>query len=144
FSSRFTRFPAYPLAPTRGRSQRRNESKWVPKRRQQRSPPPPNSTMRCRSGYDKSCTMRCRKKLYDALSVRRLLKAGNYRNQEGCSVPTTVRIPSYRLHKPTGKAVVTLNGKDVYLGPYGSPESKAEYRRRIAEWSASGGKTPRF
>ena len=68
FPSQFARFSAYPLAPTRGRSQRSNESKRAPKRRQQRSPPPPISTMRCRSGatkaarcvVGKSSTMRCR------------------------------------------------------------------------------------
>jgi hypothetical protein len=26
--------------------------------------------------------------------------------------------PSYRRHKPSGQAVVTLNGKDIYLGTY--------------------------
>ena len=39
----------------------------------------------------------------------------------------TKSTPSYRLHRPTNKAVVTLNGRDFYLGPYGSPESRAEY-----------------
>ncbi len=29
---------------------------------------------------------------------------------------TTIRIPKYRLHKPTGLGVVRLNGHDVYLG----------------------------
>ena len=38
----------------------------------------------------------------------------------------SVRTPSYRLHKPTGQAVVTLSGRDIYLGKYGSIESKAE------------------
>jgi integrase len=56
------------------------------------------------------------------------------------SVP--VRTPSYRHHKPTGQAVVTLDGRDVYLGRYNSPKSIAEYRRRIAEWSANGGRSP--
>lgn len=46
--------------------------------------------------------------------------------------------PSYRLHKPTGQAVVTLCGRDFYLGKYGTPESKAEYDRQIAEWLANG------
>ena len=46
----------------------------------------------------------------------------------------TRRIPSYRLHKPTGLAVVRLNGKDFYLGKHGTPESQEEYTRRIAEW----------
>ena len=44
------------------------------------------------------------------------------------------RTPTYRLHKPTGNAVVTLNGRDVYLGPHGAPESRRAYDRTIAEW----------
>jgi integrase len=40
------------------------------------------------------------------------------------------------LHKPSGLAVVTLGGKDRYLGRYGSPESRATYDRLIAEWLA--------
>lgn len=49
--------------------------------------------------------------------------------------------PTYRLHKPTGKAVVTIDGKCFYLGPYDSPESKAEYARRIAEYARTGSTT---
>lgn len=49
-------------------------------------------------------------------------------------MPGPTRIPSYRLHKPSGRAVVTLNGKDHYLGAYGSPESSREYQRVVAEW----------
>ena len=45
-----------------------------------------------------------------------------------------VRIPSYRLHRPSGQAVVTLSGKDHYLGRHGSPESRATYERLLAEW----------
>lgn len=52
------------------------------------------------------------------------------------------RTPSYRLHKPTGQAVVTLNGRDFYLGQYGSPESKAEYDRLLAEWLCNGRRLP--
>lgn len=44
------------------------------------------------------------------------------------------RIPTYRLHKPTQQAVVTLDGKDHYLGRHGSPESRGKYDRLIAEW----------
>jgi len=47
-------------------------------------------------------------------------------------------VPSYRLHKQSGNAIVTLNGKDIILGPHGTSASKAEYRRRIAEWMAAG------
>ena len=49
------------------------------------------------------------------------------------------RIPSYRHHKPSGQAVVTLGGRDFYLGKYNSAASRAEYNRLIAEWTANGG-----
>lgn len=52
--------------------------------------------------------------------------------------PHTPRTPSYRLHKASGLAVVTLNGRDVYLGKHGSPESHAAYERAIAEWRSVG------
>jgi hypothetical protein len=48
-----------------------------------------------------------------------------------------VRIPSYRLHKPTGQAVVTLNGRDRYLGKHGTAESRRLYDRVIAEYLAT-------
>jgi integrase len=51
-------------------------------------------------------------------------------------------IPSYRRHKPSGQAVVTLNGVDFYLGPWNSPQSKAEYDRVTAEWLARGRRAP--
>src|SRR5215475_6127450 len=47
-------------------------------------------------------------------------------------------IPSYRRHKASGQAVVTLNGVDHYLGRFNSPESKVEYDRVINEWLALG------
>jgi hypothetical protein len=46
------------------------------------------------------------------------------------------RIPSYRCHKPTGLAVVWLDGRDIYLGDHGTPESRERYRHVIAEWLA--------
>jgi len=48
-----------------------------------------------------------------------------------------VRIPSYRLHAPTGQAVVRLSGRDFYLGPWQSERSKVEYQRLTAEWLAN-------
>jgi integrase len=51
---------------------------------------------------------------------------------------TTIRIPKYRLHRPTGLGVVRLNGHDVYLGLHGTPESRQKYERVIAEWLANG------
>jgi integrase len=50
-----------------------------------------------------------------------------------------LRIPSYRRHKPTGQAVVTLNGRDLYLGKYNTAASRTEYNRLIAEWTANNG-----
>lgn len=52
------------------------------------------------------------------------------------------RTPSYRHHKPSNQAVVTLNGRDVYLGVYDTPASRAEYDRVIAEWLAAGRRPP--
>lgn len=50
----------------------------------------------------------------------------------------TTQNPSYRRHKKSGQAVVTLNGKDHYLGPHGTKASRQEYDRLIAEWWAGG------
>ncbi len=36
-----------------------------------------------------------------------------------------VSVPSYRLHKQSGQAIVTLNKRDVLLGAHGSASSKA-------------------
>lgn len=47
-------------------------------------------------------------------------------------------LPSYRLHKPSGKALVTINGAEIYLGDYGDAASKAEYARVIAEFVTTG------
>lgn len=50
----------------------------------------------------------------------------------------STRIPGYRLHKPSGQAVVRLNGRDFYLGAHGTPDSKSKYQRLIAEYLAHG------
>lgn len=52
--------------------------------------------------------------------------------------------PKYRRKiKSSGpQAVVTLNGKDHYLGPYGSQASKLFYDRLIAEWLVAGRQSP--
>lgn len=46
------------------------------------------------------------------------------------------RIPSYRRHKSTGRAVVTINGQDIYLGKYGSIESHEKYGQLIAQFAS--------
>ncbi len=58
------------------------------------------------------------------------------------------QIPSYRLHKQSGQAVVTLldgfgSRRDVLLGKHGTPESRAEYLRVVAGWEANGRRLPR-
>ena len=53
-----------------------------------------------------------------------------------------LQIPKCRLHKPTGLAVVRLTGRDVYLGPYGTPESEAKYEAAVANWLKSDRKPP--
>lgn len=52
------------------------------------------------------------------------------------------RIPSNRRHSATGQAVVTLEGRDYYLGGYGSEVSRVEYDRLVAEYLANGRHRP--
>jgi len=44
------------------------------------------------------------------------------------------RSPAYSFHKATGQARVRIHGKDIYLGPYDSAESRDRYDDLIAEW----------
>lgn len=43
--------------------------------------------------------------------------------------------PKYRHYRPKNLAVVRIAGRDYYLGPYGSQESRDEYLRLLAEFS---------
>ena len=47
-------------------------------------------------------------------------------------------VPTYRHHRPSRQAVVTLAGQDIYLGRYGTAASRQEYDRVLSEWIASG------
>jgi integrase len=47
-------------------------------------------------------------------------------------------VPKYRKHRESGQAVVTLNGRDIYLGPHGTKASRVEYDRLIVDWLANG------
>ena len=53
-------------------------------------------------------------------------------------MPRQPSVPKLCLHKASGKAVVRLNGRDHYLGVFGTSEAKAAYDRLIAEWLAAG------
>ena len=44
--------------------------------------------------------------------------------------------PSYRRHKQSGQAIVTLSGRDILLGKHGTKESRDAYNRITAEWLA--------
>jgi hypothetical protein len=62
-------------------------------------------------------------------------------------MPRRNHIPAYRLHKQSGQATVTLpdglgGRRDFTLGEYGSPESRAEYARLLAQWEANNRRMP--
>src|SRR5687767_1279450 len=50
-------------------------------------------------------------------------------------------IPQPTRHR-TGQAVVRLNGRDIYLGRYGTPAAIAKYEKLIANWLANGHQLP--
>lgn len=52
------------------------------------------------------------------------------------------RLPKYRHHKGTGQAVVTLDGKEHYLGKYNCAASKRAYDRLVSKWQANGRSLP--
>jgi len=52
-----------------------------------------------------------------------------------------VHIPAYRLHKPSGQARLIIDGRRVYLGRDGSPESREKYARLVAELASPGNGT---
>jgi len=47
--------------------------------------------------------------------------------------------PQVRFHRHSGQAIVRINGKVIYLGPFGSREANAAYHRILAEWHATNG-----
>ena len=49
-----------------------------------------------------------------------------------------IKPPSYRHHRASGQAVVTLSGRDIYLGPHGTKFSRDNYDRVVGEWLAAG------
>lgn len=51
-------------------------------------------------------------------------------------------IPKYCKHKRSGKAYVTLNGKQIPLGHHGTKASRENYDQIIKEWLAAGRQLP--
>jgi hypothetical protein len=55
----------------------------------------------------------------------------------------TDHVPTYRLHRQSGQAVVTLpdglgGRRDVLLGKFNTKASRVEYTRALTEWEAAG------
>jgi len=48
------------------------------------------------------------------------------------------QVPKYRKHRASGQAVVTIAGKDNYLGPHGTKASHMLYDRLVVEFLAAG------
>ncbi len=57
-------------------------------------------------------------------------------------MPRKPKIPAYSLHKPSGLAVVKVKQRSIYLGEYGSDESREAYARIIADLLAGRPITP--
>ncbi len=54
----------------------------------------------------------------------------------------TPKIPKYQLHRGSGQAKVRLNGRDFYLGSYGTPESRRLYDELVEKWLQNGRTIP--
>ncbi len=54
----------------------------------------------------------------------------------------SLRTPKYRHHKAKGLAVVTIAGRDLYLGKHGTAASKQRYRKLVAEYLQRDGISP--
>jgi hypothetical protein len=60
----------------------------------------------------------------------------------------STRVPTYRLHRQSGQAVVTLTDSatgrrvDKLLGKYNTAASRQEYKRVVVDWEANGRHLP--
>lgn len=54
----------------------------------------------------------------------------------------TRSVPKYRKHRASGQAIVTLDGRDFYLGPHGTKASRIEYDRLVGEWITNDRRLP--
>jgi integrase len=67
--------------------------------------------------------------------------------QKGCRMSRKDHVPTYRKHRQSGQAIVTLpdgmgGRRDVLLGKFGTKASRMEYGRIIAEWEEAGRRLP--
>jgi len=49
----------------------------------------------------------------------------------------TKKVPKYRQHRASGQAIVTIDRRDFYLGPWKSKASRIEYDRQRRATSQS-------
>lgn len=56
-------------------------------------------------------------------------------------MPRQKKVPAYLHHKASGQAKVRIDGRDKYLGKYGSPESKAAYEQVCRDWVLKNDRT---
>lgn len=54
----------------------------------------------------------------------------------------TRKPPKLSLHKPSGNARCYINGKEHWLGRYGTPECERRYRALIADWARGTADAP--
>ncbi len=51
------------------------------------------------------------------------------------------KMPEIRLHKRSGNGRVFINGREYWLGPFGSPEARRRYEELIAAYVTSKGRS---
>ena len=74
----------------------------------------------------------------DTWQPKNYTEAGSLPDKVSLMHAQPARLPSYRLHKPSGLAVVSIGGRDIYLGKHDTAESRQEYDRLIPEWLITG------
>jgi integrase len=76
-----------------------------------------------------------------------LKKRGTLPRRRANAMKQAKSVPSYRKHRQSGQAVVTLpdglgRRHDILLGKYGTQQSRLEYSRVITEWEVAGRSLP--
>jgi hypothetical protein len=72
----------------------------------------------------------------DENSLKSGSKFGDSPNPPDLKAVFDVKVPKYLKHKEVYARVI-LNGREIHLGVYGSPESVAASEHTIAEWIQS-------
>jgi len=54
------------------------------------------------------------------------------------ATPVSPKVPALKHHKASGQGYVRIDGRVIYLGKFGLPETQQRYHQFIAEWMAGG------